>query len=187
MKKTCVITGNGPSLNDMPKELIEKYDTFGVNYCPYSPTYFVCVDHDLLIKDHDKVYDLAKGAKIAFLPEKEKGTSNLYDLPNVQTVTHDRDFFKNEHFFTGLTVVYVSLKLAFYMGYQIVHLWGVDHNPEWNHYKEGYPVIDMKNRLARMDEMFYHYKLAQRVYVENDRKIINHSRKSRLDLIFPRR
>jgi len=71
--KTCVIMGNGPSLNEMPKSAIEQYDTFGVNYCPYSPTYYVCVDHDLLINHHAEMYPIAAASKIAFLADKEKG------------------------------------------------------------------------------------------------------------------
>lgn len=185
--KTCVITGNGPSLNDIPKETIEKYDTFGVNYCPYSPTYYVCVDHELLINHHAEIYELAAGAKIAFLPQKEYGTSNLYDLKNVYLVKKDQEYFKDERFFSGFTVVYVALKMAFYLGYERVHLWGVDHSPDWKHYREGYPEVSPQTRTARMNEMFYHYKLAQRVYAENDRRIVNHSHHSRLDLIFPRK
>ena len=185
--KTCVIMGNGPSLNDMPPEILLKMDSFGVNYCPYSPTYYVCVDRDLLIDHHEEIYPLAAGAKTAFLSAKEYGTSNLYEIEGLKMVTHDTGVFREEHFFTGLTVVYVALKIAFYLGYERVHLWGVDHNPEWNHYKEGYPVIDKVHRLARMQEMEYHYRLAQKVYAVNNRRIVNHSHPSKLDAIFPRK
>lgn len=185
--KTCVITGNGPSILEMPADTVKKYDTFGVNYCPYIPTYYVCVDHDLLINHHDKVYNVAASAKTAYLAEKEKGSSRLYNLPNVKTVTHDVDAFLGEHYFSGMTVVYVALKLAFYMGYERVHLFGVDHSPEWGHYKDNYPRGDTVNRIARMQEMEYHYRLAQIVYTVNNRRIINHSLPSKLDLIFPRK
>lgn len=185
--KTCVIMGNGPSLLDMPKDNLEKFDTFGVNYALYPPTYYVCVDHDLLVNHHAEIYDLAAGAKQAFLPLKEFGTSNLYDLKNVTMVKSDREYFKDERFFSGFTVVYVALKAAFYLGYERVHLYGVDFNKEWDHFREDYPRGDVVHRAARMDEMFHHFKLAQRVYAENDRRIVNHSRHSRLDLIFPRK
>ena len=185
--KTCVIMGNGPSLLEMPKSAIEQYDTFGVNYCPYSPTYYVCIDHDLLVNHHAEVYSLAAAAKIAFLADKEKGTSPLYDLPDVWLVAKDKEYFAAEHFFSGFTVVYVALKMAFYLGYERVHLWGVDHSPEWNHWREDYPKGDQAHRLQRMQEMEYHYRLAQRVYAVNGRRIVNHSHHSRLDAIFSRK
>lgn len=185
--KTCVIMGNGPSLLDMPADTLQKFDTFGVNYCPHSPAYYVCVDNDILINHHEKIYKLAAGAKLAFLAAKEFGSSRLYDLNNLFLIRKDETDFKDEHFFSGFTVVYVALKAAFYLGYERVHLWGVDHSPEWDHFRDDYPKGDIEHRAARMNEMFYHYKLAQRVYAENDRRIVNHSRHSRLDLIFPRK
>lgn len=185
--KTCVIMGNGPSLLDMPLDTLKKYDSFGVNYCPHSPTYYVCVDHDILINHYEDIYTLAWNAKTAFLAANEYGTSRLYDMSNLFLIRKDEGYFKDEHFMSGFTVVYVALKCAFYLGYERVHLWGVDHSPEWSHYKADYPRGDVEHRAARMNEMFYHYKLAQRVYAENDRRIVNHSRNSRLDLIFPRK
>ena len=185
--KTCVIMGNGPSLLDMPKDTLDKMDSFGVNYCPYSPTYYVCVDHDLLTSHHEEIYNLAIGAKTAFLAAKEYGTSNLYDMSNVCLIHKDDNHFKDEHFFSGFTVVYVALKCAFYLGYERVHLWGVDHSPAWNHWREDYPKGDTLHRLQRMQEMEYHYRLAQKVYTVNGRRIVNHSHHSKLNAIFPRR
>lgn len=185
--KTCVIMGNGPSLNDMPKDILQNTDSFGVNYCPYSPTYYVCIDHDILINHPEKILKLATEAKTAFLAAKEYGTSELYDLANLFLIEKDTSHFKNEHFFSGLTVVYVALKCAFYLGYERIHLWGVDHSPEWDHYKDDYPRGDIEHRAARMQEMEYHYRLAQRVYTVNGRRIVNHSRHSKLDAIFPRK
>jgi hypothetical protein len=185
--KTCIIMGNGPSLNQMfPHGLAENTPTFGVNYCPFQPTYYVCVDHDILVSHHEKIYEWVAGAKTAYLAEKEAGSSNLYDLPNVELITHDRDAFHLEHYFSGLTVVYVALKIAYYLGFEEVHLWGVDHNKEWDHYREDYPRGDVDRRLWRMSEMEYHYSLAQRVYNKAGRVIVNHSHPSKLDAIFPR-
>jgi len=186
MMKTCVIMGNGPSLLEMPADILGEMDSFGVNYAPYLPTYYACVDHDILTSHHDKIYHLVAGAKTAFLPLKEHGTSDLYNLPNVTLVRRDESNFKDERFFSGFTVVYVALKCAFYMGYERVHLWGVDHSEDWSHYKAGYPIADPNHIPARMREMEYHYRLAQEVYTVNGRRIVNHSHHSKLDAIFPR-
>lgn len=186
MKKDCVILGNGPSLNLLPLNMLDEMPSFGANYCPHQPTYYVCVDHDVLMFHHKDVYPLAAGAEIAFLAAKEAGTSNLYNLPNVQLVERNNTHFREERFFTGLTVTYVALKMAFYLGFEQVHLYGVDHSPDWSHYRADYPRGDMLRRRARMAEMEYHYALAQKVYTNNGREIINHSYPSKLDTIFPR-
>lgn len=184
--KKAIIMGNGPSLNEMPCRYVDRIPAFGVNYCKYYPDYYVCVDHEILTKHHEKIYPVAKRAQVAYLAQKEQGTSNLYDLPNVQLVTHDKDAFKDEHYFTGLTVVYVALKMAYYLGFEEVHLWGVDHSADWAHYRADYPPGDTDRRAWRMAEMEYHYALAQRVYNQAGRVIINHSHPSKLDAIFPR-
>lgn len=184
--KKCVILGNGPSLNEMPQELLLQMDSFGANYCPYQPTYYVCVDTDILLNHWIELYPRAAGAKKCFLSERHRGSSPLYTMPGVELVTHDKDAFVDEHFFTGLTVTYVALKCAFYMGYDRVDLWGVDHSPAWDHYRADYPNGDIEHRAQRMQVMEYHYALAAKVYNQSGRQIINHSRPSKLDAIFPR-
>ena len=182
----CIITGNGPSLNEIPRGVLDQYPTFGVNYCNYQPDFFLCVDHDLLINHNQEIYNHAKGAVACYLAGKEQGTSDLYKLPNVNLVWKDESKFKREIYFSGLTVVYVALKVAYYMGFEEVHLWGVDHSADWAHYKDEYPRGDVAGRAARMAGMEYHYRLAAEVYSQERRRIINHSRPSKLDAIFER-
>lgn len=184
--KTAIICGNGPSYNEMPQELLLQYDSFGVNYCAFQPTYFVCVDHAILTEHHRKIYPLAAGAKRAFLAAKEYGSSDLYDLKNVTLVRKDEDAFKDEKFFSGLTVAYVALKMAFYLGYEEIILWGIDHSPNWEHYDPTYPPGDRDRRQWRMEMMELHYAIANKVYNDSGRRIINYSHPSKLDAIFER-
>lgn len=186
--KKCLILGNGPSLNDMPLGLLLKYDSFGVNYAKHQPTYFVCVDSAILLDHWQEVYPRAAGAKMRFLSARHKGSSPLYTLPDVSLVTNDRGpfGFAGEKYFTGLTVTYVALKMAFYLGFEEVHLWGVDHSADWKHYRDDYPPGDTDRRAWRMAEQEYHYALAQRVYNDAGRKILNFSHPSKLDSIFER-
>lgn len=185
--KKAIIMGNGESLNELPPSVLSSLPSYGVNYAKYQPTYYVCVDHELLTRHHIKVYDLAKRAKVAYLPQKELGSSNIYELPNVELVTHDRDVFSTERYFSGLTVVYVALKIAYYAGFDEVNLWGVDFNPEWTHYRPDYPQGDVERRAWRMEEMYYHFELAARVYNDAGKAIVNHSHPSKLDSIFQRK
>jgi len=184
--KKCLILGNGESLNELPRGVLASLPSFGVNYAKYQPTYYVCVDHDVLTKQWRNVYSLAKHAEVAYLAQKELGSSKLYDLPNVELVTHDRDAFHLEHYFSGLTVVYVALKIAFYSDFDTVYLWGVDFNKEWSHFRPDYPAGDVARREYLMNEMFYHLELAANVYEAAGKRIVNYSHRSRLDEIFER-
>ncbi len=186
MTKKCIIAGNGPSLNDMPVHLLEDMPSFGVNYCPFFPDYYVCVDHDILINFPDKISSQIKAAKTAYIAAKEAETSYLLQGKNVHLVWKDENKFKAEKFMSGFTVVYVALKMAFYLGFDEIHLFGVDHSPAWDHYVEGYPKGDVNGRKARMQVMEWHYALTQSVYKADGRRILNHSNASKLDLIFER-
>jgi len=184
--KECLILGNGKSLLDVPEFMLNTYPSFGVNYCLYQPNFYVCVDSDILLNHYDEIYGFVLNADFAFLPEKNKGSSLLYDLPQVCMVRNDTRAFKAERYFSGMTVTYVCLKIAYYLGFETVHLYGVDHSLDWAHYTPTYPDGDMKNRAALMAEMEYSYRLAAKVYNQAGRRIINHSHPSNLDAIFER-
>lgn len=184
--KECLILGNGKSLLDVPEFMLNTYPSFGVNYCLYQPNFYVCVDHDILTNHWNEIYTFAKDADFAFLSAKEKGTSPLYELPQARLITKDKTAFREERFFSGMTVTYVALKLAYYFGFETVHLYGVDHSPTWDHYYPGYPSGNVDRRAALMAEMEYSYRLAAKVYKAAGRRIINHSYPSKLDEIFPR-
>lgn len=134
--------GNGPSLKDCPKELLEKYPTFGSNkifLLPFSPTYYAIIDFDML---HDCTEVIASGiahVKLdgyadydlceftpgeVFLP---KGVpipgSNQMNVVIHDAFSHDINQFVS----MGGTVTYALLQLAFYMGFETVLLVGVDH------------------------------------------------------------
>jgi len=186
MNNECLVLGNGKSLMDVPDFMLKTYPSFGVNYCLYQPNFYVCVDHDILVNHQDEIYPFAKNADFAFLAAKEKSASPLYELPQVRLLTKDTKAFKAERYFSGMTVVYVALKMAYYLGFETVHLWGVDHSPAWDHYRSDYPAGDIARRAALMAEMEYSYRLAAKVYKEAGRRIINHSYPSKLDEIFER-
>lgn len=185
-RKECLILANGKSLLEVPESMLNTYPSFGMNYCLYQPNFYVCVDHDVLTEHWQDIYDFAKNADFAFFPVKEKGTSPLYDLPQACLIKKDTSAFREERFFSGMTVTYVALKMAYYLGFETVHLYGVDHSPAWDHYRSDYPPASDPRRDALMAEMEFHYRLAQKVYNLDGRRIINHSYPSKLDAIFER-
>lgn len=184
--KTCIIAANGPSINRCPKELLESEYTFGMNFAPFQPKAYVCIDSHILTEHADEIYPLAAGAEIAYLSAKHAGSSKLYDLPNVKLVDKDQASFKLEVFMSGLTATYVALKMAYYAGFQRVDLWGVDHSPDWRHYRDDYHAGAVNPNAEKMSVMMWHYGLVMTVYARAGRTIINHSDPSALDRIFRR-
>lgn len=185
MTNPCLIFGNGPSLNRMPLNMLAEMQSFGMNYCPHQPTYYICVDTDVLTNHAEEIRPLVTGAKIAYLSGLHVGVDSFYNCDNVQLVEKDKQSFKAEQFFTGFTAAYVALKIAYYMGFDQVHLYGIDHSADWAHYRPGYPS-GAPDRARRMRVMETHYMLASSVYARAGREIINHSNPSALDKIFQR-
>ena len=184
--KTCWIIGNGPSYNRVPQNLLESEITFGMNYCAFQPTYYVCVDTDVITKNSEKILPLVQGAQIACLSAYHKDDGiNLYDGKNIFLVEQDTNSFKAEQYMSGFTAAYVALKCAYYIGFDDVHLYGVDHSPDWAHYRADYPA-GASDRARRMGVMEFHYQLAANVYARAGRTITNHSNPSKLDAIFAR-
>jgi hypothetical protein len=168
------------------------YETFGVNYVGLlkQPTYYVCIDSTILTQHADVIYDTAKNAKKAFLNHMYEdcvldNTAKLYALPNYVPVDNDRDAFKDCHFMSGYTAVYVALKMAYYEGYERVYLYGVDHSQEWYHFTDNYPPGIVTTEIRR-DVMWWHYRYANEVYKKAGRVIYNCSELSPLDKIFER-
>lgn len=187
MSSIALILGCGRSLNELPCELLDKYPSFGGNYIGLSgiqPTYYVCVDYRVL-QDYEGIRDTACNAKIAYLGQVLPITSPIYSSPNVVLLSRDKRDFKEEQSFAGGTVTYPMLKLAYYEGFEEVHLWGMDFDPNWQHFTNDYPVLGHSDR--KIDAMLYHFQLADRVYRKAGKRIINFSYPSMLDTIFKRR
>jgi hypothetical protein len=133
--KVCVIAGNGPSLRDVPRKLLEKYPSFGTNkvyllqdlpgWEGFAPTYYVCVDDSML---HDVVPDLVAAQTFkpahVFLPLQVPFPGAHQLKIELGAAFSGRPDLKC---YLGGTVTYVALQLALYMGFKTVLLVGVDH------------------------------------------------------------
>jgi hypothetical protein len=130
--ETCLVIGNGPSLDNTPLEkLVDKYKTFAANKIYDSavhpdiiPDYWTCID-DLMLTDCVP-YLLAHPEFIA-----ERFVPRTIPLPKSHGLTTivDIGFSTNaaEKVFLGGTVTCVNLQLAYYMGFSTVLLVGIDH------------------------------------------------------------
>ena len=188
--ETAVIMGNGPSLKDIPKDFLTGYITFGMNFInrlPYAPTYYVCIDSEVLKYSPYEIFSVCKAAELAFLSSYVPDTDNwhlrrLRALPNHVAVGENTFWFRTEIYMSGNTGVYVALKIAYEMGFQRVLLVGVDHTADFKHFCDDYPEAKAPN----MNGMKFHIRLANQVYMDAHREIINLSPPSGLDVIFKR-
>ena len=130
--ETCVVIGNGPSLDDTPlADLAAQYKTFGANkiydsakHPDFIPDFWTCVDTDML---HDCLpYVLAHPE---FTPAKFVPREFAFPSANILNVTVGRPISPDaaEYVALGGTVTVVNLQLAYYMGFTTALLVGVDH------------------------------------------------------------
>jgi len=188
--ETAIVIGNGDSLNSVPRELLEKYPTFGCNHIyllDFQPTYYVCVDRRILKKRIQKIYNSAQGAKIAFISDEHIDTSmpdEIYQLDNVYLCNERTIRFDGEFWWTGGTVTYFALKIAYVMGFETVILVGCDRDKEWKYFSNDYPAEYTPKQFLRKQE--YHLGIAGIFYKENGRRIINLSLPSVLDEYYER-
>lgn len=184
---TAVIMGNGLSLKDVPKELLEKYTTFAANHIyvmPFQPTYFVCVDSRVLEHYPRKIYGTAQRAKITFLNDGHKdaaldGVKELYQLTNVYLCNKDTVKIPAEFWWTGGTAIYMALKIAYVMGFGTAILVGCDRDKEWKHFSNEYPGEYTSPETMR--RQVYHFEIAEEAYRKDKRRIVNLSPPSVLD------
>lgn len=147
--KRCFIIGNGPSLTIEDLELIKNEDTFASNRIygvfervKWRPTYYCIQDHKMILTPDimKNVETIAKKQFKIFLPYKVKNhlSQSLQQDKNIcyvldawyQEGMEEISFSLNcAHFIGGsMTVTYMMIQLAVYMGYKEIYLLGVDHN-----------------------------------------------------------
>lgn len=190
--KSCIIVGNGPSLNKMDLSPIKNCFTFGLNKIylilktiDLNLNYLVSVNKLVIeqsLKEFNDFqcpvflsYSAAKGLPLV--------SSNIFFL-------HTGNFFGfyediGMPVYEGYTVTYVAMQIAYFMGFQNVYLIGVDHNfmqkgnpneiqsldgMDVNHFDPGY-FAGQKWQLADLVNSEKSYFLAKQQYEKNDRKI----------------
>ncbi len=209
------ILGNGPSLNLCDLTLLRDEITFGVNNIflneskmGFKPTYYV-VEDTLVAEDRSKEINSYHGPKKFFgnyLDYCIQGDENTIWL-NVYIRYNDYPGFP--HFsrnaariiWTGGTVSYLCMQLAYYMGIQKVYLVGFDHNYQIptsakpvkgtvilsqdvdpNHFHPEYFGKGYRWNDPRTDRMEIAYRKARSIWETDDRKIYNATIGGKLDV-----
>jgi hypothetical protein len=196
--QTCVIIGNGPSLRNVPFGFLCQYPTFGQNkiYLRFIPDFFVCVckDANEIVKgepviDWKKVWNLPSKK---FLREHISRYRPDYELH----ITNEHKFCMDplKEVYEGYSVTFVSLQLAFWMGFTTALLVGVDfrYTPydeqteiDPNHFIKEYNGLtnftprSLENGKAGIIESM---TLAREAYARDDRTIFNLSEGTALEV-----
>jgi len=189
----CFIIGNGPSLNKMDLSLLNDYYTFGLNkiFLIFNRVdlrikYYVSVNKLVIEQSYN---DIAKLECPVFLSYPNTGPQrhsqeNIYYL-FTKGGTDGFQKLITEDVYEGGTVTYVTMQLAFYMGFRNVYLIGVDHNfiqqgnanseqvlngPDLNHFDPNY-FSGMKWNLADLKSSELGYTYAKVNYDFHNRNI----------------
>lgn len=203
--KRCFIIGNGPSLNKIDLTLLKNEITFGVNSIflnfdkmGFQPTYFVLEDK-LVAKERAEdinkyVIDSNKIIRRNYFDSYKKDTKTSF----IDIIVHyqHKDFpcFSKEcdkFCWSGGTVSYVNMQLAYYFGFQEVYLIGFDHEyredgpqkikgskirslaKDSNHFHPQYFGEGKTWHFPKVERMERSYRKAKEVFEESGRKIYN--------------
>ena len=142
-RSRCFIIGNGPSLNQTDLSLLVDEPTFGVNgiflkfpETEFRPTFYVVDDHLVAEDWGNEINDMAGPLKLfpiylAYCLHEGQNTIFINHRPR-PSYPHGFDFSTDasKATYTGCTVTFTCMQLAFYFGFKEIYLIGVDHNYE---------------------------------------------------------
>ena len=202
--KRCFVVGNGPSLNKTNLELLKNEYTFGANLIflmteinGFRSTFYMIEDSHVASDNLDRIWEYDHIMK--FTPSQYRrfysDMSGVIFYPlDLSGYRLNRPKFSadcSDHIYCGGSVTYISLQLAFYMGFSEVYLIGVDfeyekpnhvevHGNTWvsmgpdpNHFHPEYFGHGRKWHDPKLDKVAESYKLAKQTFEQSDRVLKN--------------
>lgn len=193
--ETCVIVGNGPSLNETDLSLLDGTDVFVSNYASlnkelFSRATYLAVVNNLVAEQGAVDFNLLRGVVKFFpywlgyciVPDED-----TYLLKSVGVPEFSTDLLTNVSW--RHTVSFFHLQLAYGLGYKRVALVGFDHSyrqregvaegevieqkvEDENHFDPRY-FQGKKWHAADVDNMEAMYRLAKEAYEADGREIVN--------------
>jgi len=196
--ETGLVIGNGPSLKEITNEELQRFPSFGTNKIflkeGFTPTYYVCTNPYMIpecvrgmIGKTDCIKFIREGC------EKELPGSiplHLVDESYFSSVPH-------RFVYEGYTITYVCLQLAYFMGFQNILLYGIDHRYDikeepnstfiasgldHNHFHDGYFAPGWIYQAPDLENSRKHYLVARRAFEYKRRNIYNMTKDSALDV-----
>ena len=143
--RTCLIIGNGPSLNAIPDSLLNEYTSFGCNRIwerdGFYPTYYVAVDR-WVPKENEAEFASLESA--VFLPEGFEWGADYYFRHNYHPMwLMEKDLYPRymrEKGIAWVGVTHAMLQIAFFMGFDRFLCVGLDNTNTGKHFYEKEPV-----------------------------------------------
>jgi len=206
--KRCFIIGNGPSLKNTDLSKLEGEFTIGMNriYLAFDDYAFKT---SCLVSVNDLVLEQCHADMQALdIPKFVSWRARNFFNASATTMFLDTDYTLPENFngdatgrlFEGFTVTFVSLQLAYFMGFSTAILIGVDHNfatkgpankvvtsegDDPNHFSANYFGKGFRWQLPDLEGSERAYHLAQQAYQADDRTILDATVDGKLT-IFPK-
>lgn len=192
----ALILCNGPSLNKVDFNMLKEREIFcfGLNKInllfkknDFRPSSIVAVNPYVI--DQNKEFYSETEIPLFLNKDAKKIVHNsnaIFIKANAYAGTFSKKPYKGMP--QGHTVTYVALQLAYYMGFEKVGLVGADHNfttkgPankvvkssdfDSNHFDPNYFAGGVEWQLPDLVASEYYYQIADLVYKENNRKIVN--------------
>jgi hypothetical protein len=205
----CFIIGNGPSLRQTDMSRLRSEFSFGLNRIyllfpelGFQTTFLVAINRLVLEQVGD---ELLRFPGPLFLPWASRSYlpgSHAADLLFLQTGC-GRPSFKSDArgiLWSGATVTYIALQLAFHMGFEQVILIGVDHSfttqgpahqevtshgDDPNHFSPDYFGKGFRWQLPDLETSELAYGLARSAYQAAGRRVLDATVGGRLQ-VFPK-
>lgn len=204
--KRCFIIGNGPSLNHVDWSLLKDEYTFGANRIyllfdkmGFVPSFYTCVDSLAITQSIDEIKKI-KTPK--FISESHiqllAGFGEIGFLRSLYKPKFHKDL--TQGVYEGYTVTFVSLQVAYFMGFREVILIGVDHNyvfegnpnqevvslgDDVNHFHPDYLPKGYRWKTPNLAVVEQAYSLAKSAFEEDGRIILDGTINGKLT-IFPK-
>jgi len=204
----CFVVGNGPSLRKTDLSRLDGEFTIGMNriYLAFEDYQFrssclVSVNDLVLEQCHAEMQALEIPKFISWRARKyfKAGPDTLF-LDTTYTLPEDFNGDATERLFEGFTVTYVSLQLAYFLGFSEAILIGVDHSfatkgpantvvtsqgEDPNHFNANYFGIGFKWQLPDLEGSERAYQMAREAFEADGRQILDATVGGKLT-IFPK-
>jgi len=199
----CFIIGNGPSLKGMDVDRLKDEIAFGLNRIylyfetmGFQPTYFVSMEDNVLKQFHHEINELVMPKfvnwKYRRLFQEQK---NIIFIKHSYKPKFETDLTRPN--WSGATVTYNCMQIAYYMGFKQVILIGVDHTfktngyagqaivssgSDPNHFDSNYFPKGCVWRLPDYVTMEMGYRMAKDAFEADGREIIDATRNGKLEI-----
>jgi hypothetical protein len=195
--ESCIVIGNGPSLNKIPLEFLNANTTLSSNRIylleGFKPDYYSCVNPLVLQQSIDDIMEM----------DATKFISNKFahlvpgSLPLISAGQPIFSTMPDLYIYEGHTVTFVLLQLAYFLGFVRVGLVGVDHRYSFtgspnqavvspgddpNHFDPEYFGKGFEWHNPDLKRSHDAYIMARTVFEADDREIINLTPDSALDV-----